>query len=339
MEPQHRRVPSAAAVPSEPVSASDRSRILAAARKFYIEDKSKIEIADELQISRFKVARLLELGKSLGLVTITLNDQGAIDDDLSTRLAEHLGLTEALVVEAHGSDDDIRHQVGQTAAELLSTTLSPGDVLGMTWGRTLSALTEVLPSLPRLTVVQLTGAAGVNLYNSPVELVRQIALNSGGSAHPIFAPLVVGDEGVAEALRRQPDIERAIAQFRNVTTAVVAIGSWDPPESQLLETIRPEERQSLLDRGVVGEVGATLLSAEGAEVAGDFERRCVAISSAELRALPRVLAVAAGTRKAVATVAAARAGLITGIVADRALAHEVITGSDAVRVDRLDPSA
>lgn len=339
MEPHNRRTPPTPAPALEPISATDRSRILAAARKFYIEDKSKIEIADELQISRFKVARLLELGKSLGLVTITLNDQGAIDDDLSARLAEHLGLSEARVVEAHGSDDDIRHQVGQTAAELLSETLSPGDVLGMTWGRTLSALTEVLPSLPRLTVVQLTGAAGVNLYNSPVELVRQIALNSGGSAHPIFAPLVVGDEGVAEALRHQPDIERAIAQFRAVTTAVVAIGSWDPPESQLLETIRPEERQALLDRGVVGEVGATLLSAEGEEVAADFERRCVAISSTELRALPRVLAVAAGARKAVATTAAARAGLITGIVADRALAQQVLAGSDPVGDATLHRSA
>ena len=306
------------------VTTAERSRILTAARLFYLEDRSKIEIADRLGVSRFKVARMLELAKSLGLVTITLNDQGVIDEELSAQLAEHLGLKEAVVIETHGDDDDVRHQVGTAAAELLSTTLADGEVLGMSWGRTLSAMTESLPSLPPMSIVQLTGAAGSNLYQSPVELVRKVAQSSGGSAHPIFAPLVIGNAEIAAALRQQTEIARALELFHDITTAVMSIGSWAPPESQLFESVHPEDREALVARGVVAEIAATLVAADGSEIAPDFADRCIAVTSDQLRRIPRVLAVAAGARKALAVASVARAGLISGVVTDRALATRVL---------------
>ncbi|GAB3618588.1 sugar-binding domain-containing protein [Okibacterium endophyticum] len=314
----------ASSAPSEDISPSERSRVLAAARLFYLEDRSKIEIADSLGVSRFKVARMLELAKSLGLITITLNDEGIIDEALSAELADHLGLREAVVVEVHGDDDAARHEVGRAAAELLSTTLTDGEVLGMSWGRTLSAMTESLPNLPAMSIVQLTGAAGANIYQSPVELVRKVAQNSGGSAHPIFAPLVVGDPEIAAALRSQSDIAKALAMFSEITTAVMSIGAWSPPESQLYESVHPEHRDALVARGVVAEIASTLVAADGSEIAPDFAERCISVTSEQLRRIPRVIAVAAGARKALAVASVARAGLISGIVTDRALAEQIL---------------
>lgn len=304
----------------------ERSRLLAVARRFYLEDRSKIEIADELGISRFKVARMLEIARGQGLVTIRLNDDGAVDSDLSEHLAAHLGLQEAVVVHANGDDEAVRRRVATAGAELLSSTLKSGEVLGMAWGRTLSALTASLPRLPRMSIVQLTGAAGSDLRQSPVELVRLIAQNSGGSAHPIFAPLVVEAAETARSLRQQPDIARAIAMFADVTTALVSVGSWDPPESQLYDLLPPDERAMLVERGVVAEVSATLLSAGGTEIADDFADRAIAVTSTQLRAIPRVLAVAAGTRKTRAVASVAKAGLITGLITDHALAEELLAG-------------
>ena len=39
----------------------------AVARRYFIDGKSRIEIADEFAMSRFKVARLLTLARSMGL--------------------------------------------------------------------------------------------------------------------------------------------------------------------------------------------------------------------------------------------------------------------------------
>ena len=42
------------------------------ARRYYVDEHSKLQIAAELGISRFKVARLLELAGARGIVSITI---------------------------------------------------------------------------------------------------------------------------------------------------------------------------------------------------------------------------------------------------------------------------
>lgn len=297
-----------------------------AARRYYIDDVSKVQIADELGLSRFKVARLLEQARQTGVVTIAIQADGLHDPALSARLCEHLGLDKVTVIETSGDADAVRHQVGEAAAEILGATLRPGEVLGLAWGRTLTAMSAALPPLPRVDVVQLTGAIGTDLDESPVEIVRRVALRAGGTARPIFAPLVVDDPRTAAALRRQPDVAAALRMFDAVTTAVVSVGSWEPPDSQLLRTISDDERQTLLDAGVRAEVASLLVSDEGQLVAPDFQDRCVTITFEQMRAIPRIIAAAGGAQKARAVAAVARAGLCTELVTDRALAEAVLEG-------------
>lgn len=306
------------------LSVAERSAIVAVARRFYIEDRSKVEIASELGISRFKVARMLEQARERGIVTITLNDQGIVDAELSREVAERFGLVEAVVVQGDSDPDEARSHVGNAGAELLSRTLHAGEVLGMSWGRTLSAMTETLPSLPRVSVVQLTGTVGSNFELSPVEIVRKVAQNSGGSAHPIYAPMVVDDPATAAALRQQTDVAGAMRMFGDVTTAVLALGSWAPIESQLAEALPTPLRDDLIRRGVVAEVAGTLVSAEGELVAPDFSDLCIAVTAEQLRKIPRVLLVAAGERKAAAAHAIINANLLSGVVVDRALAEALL---------------
>jgi DNA-binding transcriptional regulator LsrR (DeoR family) len=314
---------------------NERWLVVTAARRFFLEDRSKVEIAEELGVSRFKVARLLEQARASGVVTIALHDEGTADPVLSARLAEHLALDEALVVEASGTEAEVRHQIGVPAAELLSETLRPGEVLGLAWGRTLSAMTESMPALPRVSVVQLTGAIG-NLHDSPVEIVRKVTQSSGGSAYPIFAPLVVDDAVTAAAFRRQADVSRALRMFDDVTTAVVSVGSWDPPNSQLLGAISEGEQRALMDQGVKAEIAAILVSAAGTVVTSDFAARCISISAAQMRHIPRVIGVAGGAEKAEAVVAVARAGLLTGLVTERALAEAALAAPHVVRKPSAD---
>jgi len=306
------------------IASSELSRLAGVARRFYLEDRSKVEIANEFGYSRFKVARMLEQARALGIVTITLHDDAMIDPELSARLAAHLGLAEAVVVEASGSEEAVRQRVGEAAADLLSETLRPGEVLGLAWGRTLSAMTVSMPSLPEVSVVQLTGAVGSDLAESPVEIVRKVALSSGGTARAIFAPLFVEDARIAAALRRQPDVAQALLLFDEVTTAVVSVGSWDPPNSQLRATMPPSDRDELLARGVRAEVAAVLIGRDGELLGQDFADRCISITAAQLARIPRVIGVAGGAVKAEAVLAVARAGLFTGLVTDRELAELVL---------------
>ncbi len=308
----------------EEISAEERPLVTAVARRFYIDDASKVEIATEFGLSRFKVARLLEQARTTGIVTITLDDGGFTDDAMSEELRSHLQLSECVVVSAPGNEAEGRRHVGRAAATLLTHSLTAGDVLGLAWGRTLTAMTRELLSLPSVSVVQLTGALGSDPSESPVEVVRIASQRAGGSAHSIFAPLLLDDAVTASALRRQTDVAEAISLFNRVTVAMVAVGSWDPPISQIRDSLSDQDLATLAPRGVQAEVCGILIDQNGKLVGADFAERCLAITATQLANIPRIIAVAAGAPKARAVRAVAKAKLMTGLVTDRSLAQALL---------------
>ena len=69
------------------------------ARRYYLDGRSKIQIAEEFGLSRFKVARLLEAAVDSGLVRIEIRSEGGIDVDLSARLRDRYDLQHSVVVD------------------------------------------------------------------------------------------------------------------------------------------------------------------------------------------------------------------------------------------------
>src|SRR5918996_2715215 len=91
------------------------------ARRYYLEGASKSDIAVELGLSRFKVARMLEQARATGLVRIELDARGEINLDLSVRLRTAYGLRHCVVIDA--PEDDVallRSALGRATSELLS---------------------------------------------------------------------------------------------------------------------------------------------------------------------------------------------------------------------------
>ncbi|WP_194165072.1 sugar-binding domain-containing protein [Pseudactinotalea sp. HY160] len=308
---------------------TDRALLAKVARSYYLDAGSKVEIADSLGISRFRVARLLERALAEGVVQITINDDGLDDPVLSAELGEYLGLDECLVVRCYGDPDQVRAQVGGAAASLLSATLGEDEVLGLTWGRTLTATTSQLTSLPRCTVVQLTGSVSGELGSSPIEIVRQASQRAGGAVYPIFSPLFVDDALTAESLRQHPGIKLALDFFDEVTTAVMSVGSWDPQISQVPEVIPEADVRRARERGCVADIAGILIGADGKLVDPAFQERCVSISYAQLDAIPRVIAVASDAGKADAIRAVTCAGLVSSLVVDHGLAEALLAGERA----------
>lgn len=298
----------------------------AVARRYYLDGRSKLEIAAEFGLSRFKVSRILDRAIATGLVKITIDLPAQLDAELSDRLRTAYRLHHAIVVQAADEPEEIlRDQLGEVTAALLSETVVVGDVLGIGWGRTLNATTAMLQSLARCTVVQLTGAAGnVGVAHGPVETVRRVAEVSGGPAYPIYAPLVCDSAQTAEAIRRQTHVTAAFAQFDRLTKAVVSVGSWNPPNSQMRAALAEQDRQALEALHVRAEVCAMLLDDDGRTVAPELATRSITISSHQLRAVPEVIAVAGGLTKARAIRAVLAAGFITSLVTNVSAARVLL---------------
>ncbi|MFD7511110.1 sugar-binding transcriptional regulator [Streptomyces sp. NPDC059853] len=317
----------------------------AMARRFYLEGKSKIQIADEFGVSRFKVARVLESAVEHDLVRIEIRVPAELDADRSDALRARYGLRHVVVAESpsEAADDtpDPEH-LGEVAAELLGELVTEGDVLGLAWGRSTIHMAAALRELPPCTVVQLTGVydAGTAERGS-VEAVRRAAAVSGGDAHPIYAPMLLPDSATADALRAQRGIAAAFEFFDKVTIAAVSIGSWEPGISTVHDMLNKDEREHYASLGVAAEMSAHLFDAEGRRVGRDLGERCITVEAERLRRIPEVVAIAGGRRKAEAIGAVLRSGLVTSLVTDTTAADHLLEQPPGARpaLERADPDS
>ena len=78
------------------------------ARRFYLEGKSKIQIAEEFGVSRFKVARVLETALERDLVRIEIRVPAELDAERSDALRARYGLRHAVVVESPADAEPTR---------------------------------------------------------------------------------------------------------------------------------------------------------------------------------------------------------------------------------------
>lgn len=303
------------------------------ARMYYLDDRSKTEIADELAISRFRVARLLDSARRSGLVRIEIAAPGKVNTDLSAQLQTAFGLQHAIVVDI--SDDDpvvLRGHLGEAAADVLREIVTRDDVLGLAWARSLSGIGAALDGFVPCPVVQMTGALSRPDGSDVLELVRRVARAGGGMAHTFYAPLVAADAATARTLRRQPDVANAAALLPKVTIGVVGIGAWQEGLSTIFDAVDRETQQRTKRLGVIAEVSGVLIDTAGKAVSAPLAKRIIGLSGEQLAAMRTVLAIAYGEEKADAVRSALQGGLVTGLITHESLARRLLfTASDAAR--------
>lgn len=294
------------------------------ARRYYLEDRSKTEIADALGISRFRVARLLEIARRDGIVKIEITSPGGIDAELTERLQQTFGLDHAIVMDVPEDDPAaLRRVLGHVLGDVLHEVVTDQDVLGLAWARSLEGLSD-LRRLAPCPVVQLTGAMPGPDGSDIIGLVRRVAHSSGGTPHVFYAPLVAPDTASARVVRRQPDVSRAIDLTSRVSVAVVGVGAWEPTLSTIYDSVEPDLRDRARALGTIGEISGALIDAHGREVRSPLSRRIIGLTVEQLVAIKVVLAVAYGTGKATVVATALRSGLINGLVTHQRLARALL---------------
>ena len=295
------------------------------ARRYYVDGETRLRIAEDSGLSRFKVARILEAAVRLGVVSISIEVPASVDAVASLRLRDRYGLRQAVVVSPHDQrPEGLRDALGRATALLMSEVLTARDVLGVSSGRTIDAAARHLRALPRCGVVQLGGMSG-SLTENSVDVVRRLSALGGGVSYAFYAPLVLASATAASALRRDPSVVRTSSCFPRVTVALFPVGSWAPPDSRLHDDLPPADRERLVRRGVSADVGGRLLDRAGQPVE-DLDDRVLAMSLEQIRAVPHVVVVGGGARKAGAIRSVLRSGLAHTLVTDLGVAQVLLAG-------------
>ena len=316
-------------MPTKPLVSSP-SRVslqaLVVARRYFHDGKQKNVIAEELGISRFKVARLLEEAKSAGVVKISIESPAEVDLYLGEELAKKFGIRQVFVAKSSKDWPESGDLLMATAAaDYLMENIDLEDVLGISWGSSVARVVDRIHTLPAIPIVQLVGGVrSSKLDANGSELVRRLSLLGRGEAFPLMAPLVLESESMASALRDEAAIVETLKQFRRVTVALVGIGAWGPKNSSLFAELSTKDRENLTKSGAVADVCGMVLNAKGEQIQSSFQKRTVAISHSELSKVPKVIAVAGGVEKTEAVKASLKSGLLDVLVTDSTLAKKLL---------------
>jgi len=278
------------------MSSPTTSQLAQVARLYYLRDLSKQEIAARLNMSRFRVSRLLVAAREAGLVRIEIHGDTEESDGTAAALEHRFGLRHAVVAQA-GAD------VPALAAKWLPSLVGDRDVIGVAWGATLRAMTLALaPFELGAPVVQICGAIpDLASGTSPSEVALGLAERLGGPLHILPAPAIT-DAAVRDGLLRNDAVRPTVELLDRVTVALVGIGT------------RPRNAPA----AAVGHLLVHVYDEDGKILPSDLH--AIALSVEGLHAA-RVIAVAAGAAKHRAILGALRTGLIDVLVTDHATAR------------------
>lgn len=290
---------------------------------FHVDGKSKVEIATERSLSRFRVARLLNTARELGIVriSIALPEEA---EDLSDPLAAALGVP-VTIAASHSDARQRRDLLARALARSVREQIREGMTVGFSWSRTLETAAPYIDRLPPCEVVQLVGAQPVEGSGDSLGLIQHFKGLAGVRTWPIWAPLTVGDAATAAGLRAQPQIAEALHKADELDLAVVAIGGWSPQSSTVYPTLSAADLAAIEKHSVAGECSGRLFDADGRELHGPLEERVVAVTLDQLRRTPQVIACGFGRDTAAAVRAGVRGGFVDSLVLDAECANALAT--------------
>ena len=303
--------------------------LLRAARLYYEDGLTQQQIADELDVSRPKVSRLLARAREEGIVYIAIIDPFVTFADLEVRLVETFGLRAAVVTAGEGlSAESLRRRIGLAAADYVRRVVQVGLQVGVGWGRTLHATIEALGDERQAAIhaVPLIGGMGQLSASFQVnELARRLAETFGGAWQALYAPAFVGDPQARDVLLRHPDVRMVMDAWASLDVALVGIGHFALRlHSSMLfaEYMDKPQLEELDARRAVGDVCGRFFDIDGNQCVR--QPGIVGISLEQLRSLDHVVGVAGGREKVEAILGALRGGYLCVLITDTVTARAVL---------------
>ncbi|NAZ83193.1 transcriptional regulator [Kineococcus sp. R8] len=303
----------------EPPPEFDEELAATVSRLFWLEDRSKTDIAEEFGLSRFKVARLLDDARRYGIARIEVVEPTERLGRLAEQVRQEYDLDAVRLSPRPVTTAGGQAGLGAVAAAHLATVVGPGSSLGLGWGRALAEVVAHLAPTGPADVVQLAGgfASAEDEFNG-TQLVVTASSVLGGDPYLLHAPALVSSAEARAVLRAEATVAHTVRRYRDLTATVTGIGALtETPGSALYRggVLSRAVRDELRAREVVGDTCCHFIDAQG-RVVEELAGRVTGISVEEIRRVPVRIAVAAGPEKLDAVRAALRSGLPTVLVTD-----------------------
>lgn len=305
---------------------------------YYVERKNQTDICKILGLSRTSVSRMLELGRSKGIVQIEVINPDIFDfGEIEQKLQEKYRLREVIVVEGDplDSEEKQRDRLSEAAFTFLSNILEDGDCVGVSMGRTLHHVTQVkqeydLRSKNLLFVPMYGGISQKRTNRLDVQSNRiavKFAQKFGGDYVQFLAPAVFSSKQVKDIFLNEETIRYIYRYFNKLRIALLGIGVPEAGKTGLFYEgyLNEEILKECIEKGAVGETALRFYDIHGNRQAfREFNERVVGIEEEQLQNIEIRIGIAGGRDKSDAVEGAIQAGDINVLITDLACANKML---------------
>ena len=311
---------------------TDTALLLRVAQLYYVQSETMDAIAHQLGVSRSTVSRLLKEARERGLVRITIADPDRPLSRIAELFRRFFHVDAHLVHVRPGASNLIRlDQVARLAAAVVSEAVSDGDIVGIAWGTTTSAIASHLTprDLSGVTVTGLNGGANSQTTGLPYvgNILHSFAHAFGGQEQLMALPAFFDDPATREAMWRERSTRHILQVRASCNVALFGVGGVDAElQSHVYASnyLSAEDLEALTRDGVVGDVCTVMLREDGSYRDLAINRRATGMMPHELQRIPRRICVVSGLTKAAPVLGALRAGVATDLVIDEDTARAVL---------------
>lgn len=309
-------------------SLKNRQLALQISRLYYLDQLSQTQIAQELHLSRPTVSRLLQLAQDEGIVQIQINDPFTDRSELEAQLKAKFNLKACRIVDQTAQNEaQILDQLGQAGAEYLQSILHDGDLLGLTWGKTMAKIAQYLQptALQKLSAVYLKGTvANSSATNYSGQITRAInqAFNTQTEILPV--PVIFDHPQTRDLVSQDRFIHQLLEQGRQANIAIYTVGTTRPSAMLFQLGYFDQSHIDYLMTNSVGDLLSQFIDADGQIVDPKLNQRTMALPLDELKQKDYSILVAGGSAKQAAIEGALKGGYPNVLITDLLTAQHLL---------------
>lgn len=295
---------------------------------YYVEGLSQQQITEKLNISRPQISRLLSNARAEGIVDITVRDEFADERRYESWLCSTFQLQNAVVIDVgKNNKESMIRMIASSMYELLESTIRDNDVIGVSAGNSIADVSSELRTGldKKISFVPLIGGIGIDGTRWQANSnARRFADSCKGSCWQLNAPVAVTSEDAYEMLIREPEISKVLDLSKNCSVALTGIGEFSK-DATIIKAgfLSNKEIGELQERGAVASVCCSFLDKQGEAITYAAEGRMVGLSIADLKCVPKVIALSWGSKKVPAIAAVLRGNWINSLVTTLATAKQI----------------
>lgn len=289
------------------------------AHRYFVLGETQQAIAEQLQINRTKIHRLLAEAKDRGIVSIRINAEMSEGLDLEEKLRRKYGL-DICTITPHDESEELglSEVIGIYAAQTVEGLIKDDMTVAMAWGRTMKYLAaHIEPAALRgVTVVPLLGSlsrrSSIDKYDAAVVFAQRTQAES----FYLPGPIICDSRESRETILQQPIAREVVQKALNADLALMSVGGSRSSTLRSVGYMTDEEFEDVLSMEPIGNFLGYFFDKNAELLDHPVNDRIVGVHPLDTLNIPQRLLISGGPNKVPMMAKLLEKGFFTGLITD-----------------------